>query len=52
MAYWLSFPQAESSQQSCSAKFEKLSETGKNELQAFKSRRVVAFRKNLVGGRH
>lgn len=40
--------EAESSQQSCSAKFEKLSETGKNELQAFKSRRVVAFRKNLV----
>ena len=40
--------QAEGNQQSCSAKFEKLSDTGKQELQAFKIRRVVAFRKNLV----
>jgi len=41
-------PQAEAHQQLCSAKFEKLSETGKQELQAFKTRRVTAFRKNLV----
>ncbi|KAJ8264254.1 hypothetical protein GJAV_G00147030 [Gymnothorax javanicus] len=41
-------PQAESHQQQCLDKFEKLSESGKKELTSFKGRRVVAFRKNLV----
>lgn len=40
--------EAEALQQSSSVKFDKLSETGKQELQTFKGRRVMAFRKNLV----
>ncbi|CAI9548310.1 unnamed protein product [Staurois parvus] len=40
--------QAELHQQECCQKFEKLSESGKQELIAFKKKRVSAFRKNLV----
>ncbi|XP_040285598.1 sorting nexin-5 [Bufo bufo] len=40
--------QAELHQQQCCQKFEKLSESGKQELTSFKQRRVCAFRKNLV----
>ncbi|KAG8583772.1 hypothetical protein GDO81_008540 [Engystomops pustulosus] len=40
--------QAELHQQQCCQKFEKLSESGKQELTSFKQRRVSAFRKNLV----
>uniref|UniRef100_A0A4W3GNP4 Sorting nexin n=1 Tax=Callorhinchus milii TaxID=7868 RepID=A0A4W3GNP4_CALMI len=40
--------QAESNQQLCCQKFEKLSESAKQELIDFKTRRVAAFRKNLV----
>uniref|UniRef100_S4RVP3 Sorting nexin n=1 Tax=Petromyzon marinus TaxID=7757 RepID=S4RVP3_PETMA len=40
--------QAEAHQQICCHKFEKLSESAKHELIDFKTRRVVAFRKNLV----
>uniref|UniRef100_A0A674NW06 Sorting nexin 5 n=1 Tax=Takifugu rubripes TaxID=31033 RepID=A0A674NW06_TAKRU len=41
-------PQAEEHQKHCLQKFDKLSESGKRELTAFKARRVVAFRKNLI----
>uniref|UniRef100_A0A3Q3VMX2 PX domain-containing protein n=1 Tax=Mola mola TaxID=94237 RepID=A0A3Q3VMX2_MOLML len=40
--------QAEEHQQQCLQKFDKLSESGKKELTSFKSRRVVAFRKNFI----
>uniref|UniRef100_A0AAY5L7J0 PX domain-containing protein n=1 Tax=Esox lucius TaxID=8010 RepID=A0AAY5L7J0_ESOLU len=40
--------QAETSQQVCCQKFEKISESAKQELIDFKTRRVAAFRKNLV----
>ncbi|XP_059812484.1 sorting nexin-6 isoform X2 [Hypanus sabinus] len=40
--------QAETNQQFCCQKFEKLSESAKQELIDFKTRRVAAFRKNLV----
>uniref|UniRef100_A0A8C5NEQ5 PX domain-containing protein n=1 Tax=Gouania willdenowi TaxID=441366 RepID=A0A8C5NEQ5_GOUWI len=40
--------QAETSQQICCHKFEKISESAKQELIDFKTRRVAAFRKNLV----
>ncbi|XP_075059903.1 sorting nexin-5 [Mixophyes fleayi] len=40
--------QAELHQQECCQRFEKLSESGKQELTSFKRRRVSAFRKNLV----
>lgn len=40
--------EAEANQQSCSTKFEELTETGKKELQSFKERRVIAFKKNLT----
>ncbi|KAK5887068.1 hypothetical protein CesoFtcFv8_018040 [Champsocephalus esox] len=40
--------QAETSQQLCCHKFEKISESAKQELIDFKTRRVSAFRKNLV----
>lgn len=40
--------EAEALQQSCNAKFDKISETGKLELQSFKERRVAAFKKNLT----
>lgn len=40
--------EAEALQQASSVKFDKLSETGKQELLTFKGRRVMAFRKNLV----
>ncbi|CAK6983072.1 sorting nexin-6 isoform X2 [Scomber scombrus] len=40
--------QAETSQQLCCHKFEKISESAKQELVDFKTRRVAAFRKNLV----
>ncbi|XP_055025945.1 sorting nexin-5 [Misgurnus anguillicaudatus] len=40
--------QAEENQKQCLQKFDKLSESGKRELTSFKSRRVVAFRKNLI----
>lgn len=40
--------EAEALQQTSSVKFEALSETGKQELQTFKARRVMAFKKNLV----
>ena len=40
--------EAEALQQEASAAFEKLSAKGKEELQAFKVRRVEAFRKNLT----
>uniref|UniRef100_A0A7N8YHH8 Sorting nexin n=1 Tax=Mastacembelus armatus TaxID=205130 RepID=A0A7N8YHH8_9TELE len=40
--------QAETSQQLCCHKFEKISESAKQELIDFKTRRVAAFRKNLV----
>ncbi|XP_040207128.1 sorting nexin-5 [Rana temporaria] len=40
--------QAELHQQECCQKFEKLSESGKQELIGFKKKRVSAFRKNLV----
>ncbi|KAJ8367149.1 hypothetical protein AAFF_G00330660 [Aldrovandia affinis] len=39
---------AETSQQVCCQKFEKISESAKQELIDFKTRRVAAFRKNLV----
>lgn len=39
---------AEENQKQCLQKFDKLSESGKKELTSFKSRRVVAFRKNLI----
>ncbi|XP_018432137.1 PREDICTED: sorting nexin-5 [Nanorana parkeri] len=39
---------AELHQQECCQKFEKLSESGKQELMSFKKKRVCAFRKNLV----
>uniref|UniRef100_A0A8B9HVH9 Sorting nexin n=1 Tax=Astyanax mexicanus TaxID=7994 RepID=A0A8B9HVH9_ASTMX len=41
-------PQAEENQRQCLQKFDKLSESGKQELTSFKGRRVVAFRKNLI----
>ncbi|XP_067847542.1 sorting nexin-6 isoform X3 [Heptranchias perlo] len=40
--------QAETNQQLCCQKFEKLSDSAKQELIDFKTRRVAAFRKNLV----
>uniref|UniRef100_A0A8C6WJE4 Sorting nexin n=1 Tax=Neogobius melanostomus TaxID=47308 RepID=A0A8C6WJE4_9GOBI len=40
--------QAETSQQICCNKFDKISESAKQELIDFKTRRVSAFRKNLV----
>ncbi|XP_043553810.1 sorting nexin-6 isoform X3 [Chiloscyllium plagiosum] len=40
--------QAETNQQLCCQKYEKLSESAKQELIDFKTRRVAAFRKNLV----
>uniref|UniRef100_A0A8C5C4B7 Sorting nexin 6 n=1 Tax=Gadus morhua TaxID=8049 RepID=A0A8C5C4B7_GADMO len=40
--------QAETGQQLCCHKFEKISESAKQELVDFKTRRVAAFRKNLV----
>ena len=40
--------QAEMSQQLCCQKSEKISESAKQELIDFKTRRVAAFRKNLV----
>ncbi|KAM7163656.1 sorting nexin-6 isoform 2-T2 [Macrochelys suwanniensis] len=40
--------QAETTQQVCCQKFEKISESAKQELVDFKTRRVAAFRKNLV----
>ncbi|XP_015677566.1 sorting nexin-6 [Protobothrops mucrosquamatus] len=40
--------QAENTQQLCCHKFEKISESAKQELIDFKTRRVAAFRKNLV----
>lgn len=40
--------EADTNQQACSAKFEKISETGKQELQSFKERRVTAFKKHLT----
>uniref|UniRef100_A0A3Q2CLK1 Sorting nexin 6 n=1 Tax=Cyprinodon variegatus TaxID=28743 RepID=A0A3Q2CLK1_CYPVA len=40
--------QAETNQQLCCHKFEKISESAKQELIDFKTRRVAAFRKNLV----
>ncbi|XP_005989251.1 sorting nexin-6 isoform X6 [Latimeria chalumnae] len=40
--------QAENAQQECCKKFEKISESAKQELIDFKTRRVAAFRKNLV----
>uniref|UniRef100_A0A674F665 Sorting nexin n=1 Tax=Salmo trutta TaxID=8032 RepID=A0A674F665_SALTR len=40
--------QAETSQQVCCQKFEKITESAKQELIDFKTRRVAAFRKNLV----
>ncbi|KFV69238.1 Sorting nexin-6, partial [Dryobates pubescens] len=40
--------QAETTQQICCQKFEKISESAKQELIDFKTRRVAAFRKNLV----
>lgn len=40
--------QAEKVQVETREKFEKLSEVGKQELTEFKSRRVTAFRKNLI----
>ncbi|KAM9239190.1 LOW QUALITY PROTEIN: sorting nexin-6 [Leptosomus discolor] len=40
--------QAETTQQICCQKFEKISESSKQELIDFKTRRVAAFRKNLV----
>uniref|UniRef100_A0A7M4FSV2 Sorting nexin n=1 Tax=Crocodylus porosus TaxID=8502 RepID=A0A7M4FSV2_CROPO len=40
--------QAETTQQLCCQKFEKISESAKQELIDFKTRRVAAFRKNLV----
>jgi len=40
--------QAVDQQKAARAKFEALSETGKSELTEFKSRRVTAFRKNLI----
>ncbi|XP_069788095.1 sorting nexin-5-like isoform X1 [Narcine bancroftii] len=40
--------QAELQQQLCSQKFEKLSDSAKKELTAFRTRRVAAFRKNLI----
>uniref|UniRef100_A0A8C4T2D5 Sorting nexin n=1 Tax=Erpetoichthys calabaricus TaxID=27687 RepID=A0A8C4T2D5_ERPCA len=39
---------AETSQQVCCQKFERISESAKQELIDFKTRRVAAFRKNLV----
>ncbi|XP_049595850.1 sorting nexin-6 isoform X2 [Syngnathus scovelli] len=40
--------QADTSQQLCCRKFDKISESAKQELIDFKTRRVAAFRKNLV----
>uniref|UniRef100_H3AUS7 Sorting nexin 32 n=1 Tax=Latimeria chalumnae TaxID=7897 RepID=H3AUS7_LATCH len=40
--------QAEAHQQLCCQKFEKISESAKQELTDFKVRRVAAFRKNLI----
>ncbi|XP_051867404.1 sorting nexin-5 isoform X2 [Pristis pectinata] len=40
--------QAELHHQLCSQKFEKLSDSAKQELTAFRTRRVAAFRKNLI----
>ena len=40
--------QAEANQQKCCEKFEKISETAKEELTNFKTRRIQHFRKNLV----
>lgn len=40
--------EAEANQQTSSAKFEKLTEIGKQELQTFKARRVMEFKKNLM----
>lgn len=40
--------EAETNQKSCSDKFDRLSENGKQELLNFKTRRVAAFKKNLV----
>ncbi|XP_067845352.1 sorting nexin-5 isoform X1 [Heptranchias perlo] len=40
--------QAELQHQLCSQKFEKLSDSAKQELTAFRTRRVGAFRKNLI----
>nr|XP_055170559.1 sorting nexin-32 isoform X5 [Nyctereutes procyonoides] len=39
---------AESHQQRCCQRFERLSDSAKQELMDFKSRRVISFRKNLV----
>nr|XP_033791938.1 sorting nexin-5 [Geotrypetes seraphini] len=40
--------QAEIHQQECLQKFEKLSESAKQELISFKRRKIIAFRKNLI----
>ncbi|XP_029450334.1 sorting nexin-5 isoform X2 [Rhinatrema bivittatum] len=40
--------QAEINQQECLQKFEKLSDSAKQELIGFKRRKVIAFRKNLI----
>ncbi|XP_019371692.1 PREDICTED: sorting nexin-5 [Gavialis gangeticus] len=40
--------QAEAHQQDCCQKFEKLSESAKQELITFKQKRIAAFRKNLI----
>ncbi|XP_022261355.1 sorting nexin-32 isoform X9 [Canis lupus baileyi] len=39
---------AESHQQRCCQRFERLSDSAKQELMDFKSRRVISFRKNLI----
>ncbi|XP_048952872.1 sorting nexin-32 isoform X9 [Canis lupus dingo] len=39
---------AESHQQQCCQRFERLSDSAKQELMDFKSRRVISFRKNLI----
>ncbi|RMB93642.1 hypothetical protein DUI87_29869 [Hirundo rustica rustica] len=39
---------AEAQQQDCCQKFEKISESAKQELMSFKQKRIAAFRKNLI----
>ncbi|XP_054678850.1 sorting nexin-5 isoform X3 [Grus americana] len=39
---------AEAHQQDCCQKFEKISESAKQELMSFKQKRIAAFRKNLI----
>lgn len=47
MTFW-NLCQAEAQQQKCCDKFEKISETARDELASLKKRRIQHFRKNLV----